>query len=214
MRARNGQRCAERMRSDVRVIVSNTADTGWKLHPCDQASLLADDAAAPAAFPAKLLVLLHDRWCAQPDAELSLLPCELVSRNGDRLREIVAGLAVEWNCAARFVDWMNGHVVWANSLVDRIVSEPLHPVGAVAEPYALWAIEAQPRPAAAVPPPGHRADATTLARFERLKLFLLNLGHTPVGRYSDWLKGDHDADMTVLQAMQDIRACAHALEST
>jgi tagaturonate reductase len=200
----------ERMRRDVRVIVSNTADAGWKLHPGDQASLLDDDAAAPAAFPAKLLVLLHDRWRAQPDAELSLLPCELVSRNGDRLREIVAGLAVEWNCPARFVDWMNGHVVWANSLVDRIVSEPLHPVGAVAEPYALWAIEAQPR---LLLPCRHPAVVLTrdLARFERFKLFLLNLGHTLLA--DQWLKGDHDADMTVLRAMQHSRL-RYELEST
>jgi tagaturonate reductase len=200
----------ERMRSDVRVIVSNTADSGWQLHPGDLAGLLAADAAAPTAFPAKLLVLLHDRWCAQPDAELSVLPCELVSRNGDRLREIVAGLADEWNRPARFVDWMTGQVVWANSLVDRIVSEPLHPVGAVAEPYALWAIERQPR---LLLPCRHPAIVLTddLERFERLKLFLLNLGHTLLA--DEWLHGDHDADMTVLQAMLDSRL-RHALEST
>ena len=42
-------------------------------------------AAAPASFPAKLLVLLHNRWRAEPDEGLTLLPCELVLRNGERL---------------------------------------------------------------------------------------------------------------------------------
>jgi len=199
----------ERMRSGVRAVVSNTGDAGWTLHPGDSAKLLHNDEAAPAAFPAKLLVLLHDRWRARPDAELSLLPCELVSRNGDRLREIVVGLALAWGCAAPFLGWMQRHVVWANSLVDRIVSEPLHPVGAVAEPYALWAIEAQPRLQL---PCRHPAVVVTddLARFERLKLFLLNLGHTLLA--DRWLQGGSDAEMTVLQAMQH-PAWRHALES-
>jgi tagaturonate reductase len=42
-----------------------------------------------------------------------------------------------------------------------------------------------------------------LARFERLKLFLLNLGHTLLADL--WIKGRLAADMTVLQAMDDAR---------
>ena len=76
----------------VQVVVSNTGDAGWQLADVDGAYLVAPGAAAPQAFPAKLLVLLHDRWQAQPDAALTLLPCELVSRNGDRLRDVVANL--------------------------------------------------------------------------------------------------------------------------
>jgi tagaturonate reductase len=199
----------EQMRGAARVVVSNTGDSGWELHADDAAALLRDDAPAPRAFPAKLLVLLHDRWCAQPEAELSLLPCELVARNGERLREIVASLAGAWGCAPAFVDWMRGHVVWANSLVDRIVSEALDPIGAVAEPYALWAIERQPR---LLLPCSHPSIVLTdeLARFERLKLFLLNLGHTVLADL--WMQGGHPAQMTVLQAMQDA-ALRDALES-
>jgi tagaturonate reductase len=189
----------EQMRTAVRVVVSNTGDSGWDLHVGDAAALLHDDAAAPQSFPAKLLVLLHDRWHARPAAELSLLPCELVARNGEQLREIVARLAVDWSCAPAFVDWLRGHVVWANSLVDRIVSEALDPVGAVAEPYALWAIERQP---GLLLPCQHPSIvlADDLARFERLKLFLLNLGHTVLA--DRWAKQGHPAQMTVLQAMQ------------
>ena len=189
----------ERVRGPVRVIVSNTADEGWRPDAADGPHLLADDAPAPAAFPAKLLVLLHDRWRAQPAAELTLLPCELVSRNGDALREIVATLARDWACAPVFVDWLRRQPVWANSLVDRIVSEALEPVGAVAEPYALWAIERQPRLQL---PCRHPAVVLTddLGPFERRKLFLLNLGHTVLA--DAWMKAGHPAGMTVLQALQ------------
>ena len=186
------------MRGPVRVVVSNTGDAGWALDAHDGPTLLSDDAPPPHAFPAKLLVLLHDRWRAAPAEELTLLPCELVSRNGERLRELVGQVARAWSCAPDFVDWMGRHPVWANSLVDRIVSEPLQPAGAVAEPYALWAVERQP---GLVLPCEHPAIVTTdaLVRFERLKLFLLNLGHTLLA--DAWQREGLPADMTVQQAM-------------
>ncbi|WP_245337545.1 hypothetical protein [Shinella sp. HZN7] len=73
-------------------------------------------------------------------------------------------------------------VVWANSLVDRIVSEPIEPAGAVAEPYALWAIEKGP---GVVAPCRHPAIQLVddLKQIERLKLHILNLGHTVSRRY-------------------------------
>jgi len=190
----------ERMRGPVQVVVSNTGDSGWALAASDTLGALLDGAAAPASFPARLLVLLHDRWRAKPAAALTLLPCELVSRNGDVLRDLVIGLATDWHCPAAFIDWLRGHVVWANSLVDRIVSEPLEPAGAIAEPYALWAVEAQPRLQL---PCRHPAIVLTdaLEKYERLKLFLLNLGHTLLAE--TWLHGRFAADMTVLEAMHE-----------
>jgi len=199
----------EQMRGPVRVVVSNTGDSGWALDTADDATRLAAAAAVPVSFPAKLLVLLHDRWCADPETALTLMPCELVSRNGDQLRRIVAQLAGVWSCPTPFIGWLLDHVVWANSLVDRIVSEALEPVGAVTEPYALWAVERRPR---LVLPCTHPAIMLTddLARFERLKLFLLNLGHTLLAQ--EWLLGRKAADMTVLQAMSDT-SMRDALES-
>ena len=191
-----------RARGPVQVIVSNTGDSGWATSPGETAALLAGNAPAPDTFPARLLVLLNDRWLAQPRAALTLLPCELVSRNGDALRNLIVALARHWGCSPAFVDWLQGHVLWANSLVDRIVSEPLEPAGAVTEPYALWAIEAQ---RGLQLPCRHPAIVLTddLARYERLKLFLLNLGHTLLAE--QWLRGGYAADMTVLQAMGDAR---------
>jgi len=182
----------------VQVVVSNTGDAGWQLADVDGAYLVAPGAAAPQAFPAKLLVLLHDRWQAQPDAALTLLPCELVSRNGDRLRDVVANLARTWRLPSVFEEWLRGHLAWGNSLVDRIVSAPLEPAGAIAEPYALWAIE---RAEGLLLPCSHPAIVMTeeLGWFERLKLWLLNLAHTVLAEL--WLREGQPADRTVLEAM-------------
>jgi len=184
----------------LQVVVSNTGDAGWQLDDADGPQALAAQAAAPRAFPAKLLVALHDRWQARPDAALTLLPCELVARNGERLRDIVVGLATQWQLDEAFRAWLLERPVWANSLVDRIVPEAIEPVGAVAEPYALWAIERQP---GLVPPCRHAGIVLTadLGSFERLKLWLLNLGHTALAEM--WLRDGQPPGRTVLDAMRD-----------
>ncbi len=184
----------------VQVIVSNTGDRGYALHDRDSPASLADGADAPHGFPAKLVVLLHDRWRDRPRAPLSIYPCELVSRNGDTLRDLVVALAVRWELPAMFVGYLRSHCVWVNSLVDRIVSEALQPAGAVAEPYALWAVERQ---AGMILPCTHEAIVLTddLASFERRKLFLLNLGHSVLAE--KWLLDRRRPDETVLEAMND-----------
>lgn len=186
----------------VQVVVSNTADQGYQLDPRDDARLLQEPSRVPRSFPAKLMVLLHGRWLRQPQAPLSLFPCELIERNGDTLCATVCALAQQWALPPAFVDWLRTHCVWANSLVDRIVSEALHPVGAVAEPYALWAIERRP---GLVLPCTHPAIVLTdeLDHHERLKLFLLNAGHTFLAER--WREDAHPADLTVAQAMDDPR---------
>jgi tagaturonate reductase len=193
-------RVCEAIVSPIQVIVSNTADRGYLLDPEDSAALLRDGARAPRSFPAKLLALLHRRWLQAPQAPLSIFPCELLERNGDTLRGVVCSLAREWQLAAEFVHWLSARCVWANTLVDRIVSEPIEPVGAIAEPYALWAIERQP---GLVLPCAHPAIVLTdeLDHYERLKLFLLNGGHTFLAER--WVRDGLAAELTVAQAMSD-----------
>ena len=156
---------------EARWIVSNTGDRGYEL---DDADALA--AAVPRAFPAKLAKLLHARFRAGRPP-LTLFPCELIEDNGDKLRGLVLQLAQRWRLGADFERWLAEDCLWINSLVDRIVSEPLEPAGAVAEPYALWAVENRP---GLVMPCVHADIVVTddLARYVRLKLFILNLGHT------------------------------------
>jgi tagaturonate reductase len=193
---------------DVQVILSNTGDAGYALSPLDRAELLDGDL-APRSFPAKLLVLLHARY-RHGGAPLSIFPCELVADNGTVLRALVLQLARDWALDAGFLSWLQHTCVWVNSLVDRIVSAPLEPAGAVAEPYALWVVEAQP---GMVLPCIHPQLVVTdrLAPYERRKLFMLNLGHTWLAE--QWLAAGGPANCTVLQAMSDgaMRAALEAL---
>lgn len=190
---------------DVRVIVSNTGDTGYRLDERDSPRVLEQGAAAPRSYPAKLLALLHSRWQERPGDGVSVFPCELVENNGDTLREIVLGLAAQWSLPEPFVEYLGQRCVWVNSLVDRIVSEPIDPVGAVAEPYALWAIE---RRAGMQLPCTHENIVLTddLRSYERLKLFFLNLGHSWLAE--QWLTEQRSSSETVLDAMQDPRVRA------
>ena len=137
---------------------------------------IASEDGVPRAFPAKLAKLLHARFRAGA-APLTIFPCELIEQNGDRLRDLALQVAERWRLGADFERWAGEDCLWINSLVDRIVSEPLEPAGAVAEPYALWAVENRP---GLVMPCKHPAIVVTddLKRYERLKLFILNLGHT------------------------------------
>jgi tagaturonate reductase len=189
----------ERFAHDARVVISNTGDRGYECFADDTAALLQDPARVPRGFAAKLVVLLHARFNAG-GAALTLLPCELVSRNGDTLRDLVAHIARDWGTGPTFLSYIEHTCIWVNSLVDRIVSEPIQPIGAYAEPYALWAIE---RRAGMVLPCEHEAMIVTddLARYESLKLLLLNLGHTWLAER--WLADARPADENVLHAMRD-----------
>jgi tagaturonate reductase len=115
---------------------------------------------------------------------MQVMPLELITDNGVVLKSRV--LALAQGRPQPFRDWLEHVVIWANSLVDRIVSEPIEPAGAVAEPYSLWAIEAQDR---LVVPCRHEA-VRVVERLEpvaALKLYILNLGHTVMA--DAWLGG-------------------------
>ena len=194
----------------VRIVISNTADRGFLLDNRDDIAIVDDPGRVPHSFPAKLLVLLYARWQRLPDAPLSIFPCELIENNGDALRDVVTGLARTWHMPEDFVAYLDAQCVWVNSLVDRIVPEPLHPAGAIAEPYALWAVERRPR---MLMPCSHPSIVLTddAEHYERLKLFLLNLGHTYLAER--WLRDRRAPDETVLDAMNDavLRAELEAL---
>jgi len=193
-------RIREAFRGPVQIVVSNTGDRGYQLDERDHARDITAAARAPRSFPAKLVALLYARWQSQPDAPLSLFPCELIEKNGEVLRAIVVELATQWHLPHAFVLYLAEHCVWANSLVDRIVSQSIRPVGAVAEPYALWAIEKQPRLQL---PCTHPSIVLTddLQHTEQLKLFLLNLAHTFLAER--WLRDGRPPGETVCHAMHD-----------
>jgi tagaturonate reductase len=184
----------ERLFIAARCAISNTADRGYETDPSDR-----PDAGPPRSFPAKLAKLLLARHRAGGEP-ITLFPCELTPGNGQVLRGVVLDMLDRWQAPAEARRWVGEECLWVNSLVDRIVSEPLEPLGAVAEPYALWAIEGQP---GLELPCRHGAIvvAADLKPYERLKLFILNLGHTYLAEL--WAKDGGAPGLTVREAVAD-----------
>ncbi|PYE44209.1 tagaturonate reductase [Rhizobium sp. PP-F2F-G20b] len=184
--------------NDAAFVVSNTGDRGYDVSADDRGDTLFSGR-VPPSFVGKLTVLLFHRWQAQ-GGPLTVLPCELLNRNGDILQQAVLSLAAEAGADEAFLHYVETEVIFANTLVDRIVSEPIEPVGAVAEPYALWAIEAKPGLAL---PFDHPSVVLTddLEPYERLKLHILNLGHTVLADI--WLREGRAQDETVRALLQD-----------
>lgn len=185
--------------NEARWAISNTGDRGYDLDADDRL-----DGPTPRSFPGKLTKLLLARF-RTARAPLTLLPCELIVGNGDRLKAIVLEIARSWGLEDAFQRWVAEDCIWVNSLVDRIVSEPIEPAGAVAEPYALWAVERQPR---LEMPCAHPAIVLTddLARYERLKLFILNLGHTWLAEGWAARGADKSATVRALLAQSAIKS--------
>ncbi len=180
-------------------VVSNTGDAGYRVAEDDRVSTLLQTDEPPHSFPAMLLVLLHRRWRAG-GTPITLIPCELVQGNGDALKAVVTELAQAVGAEQSFLVWLDHDCLWVNSLVDRIVSEPIDPVGAVAEPYALWAVADQP---GLVMPFTHPDVVLTddLARYERLKLYILNLGHSWLAQR--WIDAGRPEGQFVRDAVAD-----------
>jgi tagaturonate reductase len=132
---------------DLRLILSNTTETGYDLNPADR---LSD--APPRSFPAKLLAVLWERFGAN-GAGLTIVPCELRENNAEVLQKLLLQLARDWAMPQSFQSWLTDECVWLNTLVDRIVTGTPreHPLLAedamltVCEPYALWAIHQKPK---------------------------------------------------------------------
>lgn len=99
---------------EARFIISNTTESGIEFRPDD----LATDT-PPAAFPAKLTLLLHRRF-ALGLSGFVFLPCELIDRNGDNLKKTVLQYAKLWALGDDFAAWIEKENVFCNTLVDRI----------------------------------------------------------------------------------------------
>lgn len=154
---------------EARIILSNSSEKGLVAQPADGGAVF-DQA---MSWPAKLTHLLRARHQAG-GAPVQIMPTELVAQNGQVLRARVLDLARALD--GDFAEWVAGQV-FVTSLVDRIVSAALEPAGAVAEPYALWAIQDCPGLILPVRHPAVQVVAD-LGPIERRKLYILNLGHS------------------------------------
>ena len=162
----------------IQVIVSNVSEAGFRID---------------APFPGRLTDALHARFTRVPDAPpVFVIPTELVPENGPRLAAMVHELAGKYD--QPFRDWLEARVRFCSSLVDRIVTAPAPDQHAaleatlgyrdalltVTEPYALWAIEADPAELRTVFPieSASVVFAPDISFYHERKLRLLNAVHT------------------------------------
>lgn len=184
--------------TEAEFIVSNTGDTGYQTWQDEDRFGVTGQ--IPRSFPAKLAALLVKRWQIS-GRPLVILPCELVTGNGLVLRQAVVDCAQQNDAPTDFMVWLDANVAFAETLVDRIVSEPIEPIGAIAEPYAIWAIKRAPGVRL---PCTHESIVLTdnLEPYERLKLHILNLGHTFLAEI--WQRESRPANETVRLILADV----------
>lgn len=103
----------------IRWVVSNTTEAGIVYQQCTMTPH-----SCPQSFPAKLTMLLYERFNhfhGSAEAGLHILPCELNASNGSTLRRIVLRHAEDWQLSAAFRTWLAESNHFFNTLVDRVV---------------------------------------------------------------------------------------------
>ncbi|MFU0825589.1 tagaturonate reductase [Clostridium sp.] len=104
---------------ELRFIISNTTEAGITF---DETDKLEDK--PQKSFPGKLTAFLYNRFKAfggSKESGLIIIPCELIDRNGEKLKNIIIKYAEFWNLEEEFVTWLNSANTFCCSLVDRIV---------------------------------------------------------------------------------------------
>ena len=104
---------------ELRFIISNTTEAGIAFDKNDK---LEDE--PQKTFPGKLTAFLYRRFKVfngDMGKGFIILPCELIDRNGDKLKDAILKFAALWNLEEAFVNWINQANIFCNTLVDRIV---------------------------------------------------------------------------------------------
>ena len=101
---------------DFRFVVSNTTEAGIAFDP----SCRADDKPC-LSYPGKVTQLLYRRYQLGLEGFI-FLTCELIDNNGDALKSCVLKYAELWNLEPEFAAWVKEKNIFANTLVDRIVT--------------------------------------------------------------------------------------------
>ena len=105
---------------EIKWIISNTTEAGIVFDGNDKY-----EDRPQSTFPGKLTRLLHERYKLfgkGRDSGFIILPCELISRNGEILKETVMKYADIWRLDAGFKKWLSEANTWCSTLVDRIVT--------------------------------------------------------------------------------------------
>lgn len=172
---------------DMHVIISNTTEAGIEYLGTES---LED--APPKSFPAKLTVLLYERFKVNLPGFI-ILSCELIDNNGKELLECVLKYAKLWNLSEEFVQWVEQENYFCNTLVDRIctgypkdeVKELTEYLGEedrlmnTAEIFHLWVIEGDFEKEFPLQAAGVRVIWTEDVKpYKKRKVRILNGGHT------------------------------------
>ena len=178
---------------DMQVVISNTTEVGI--------TLVEEDISRtpPASFPGKLLAFLYRRYQvfnADRSKAMVILPTELITDNGKKLKAILVELARFNNLEQAFLDWLESNY-FCSTLVDRIVPGKLaaarheqmqqelgytDELMIMSESYSLWAIEAADKQVNEIlsfaPADQGVVIQPDINVFRELKLRLLNGTHT------------------------------------
>ena len=179
---------------ELQIILSNTTEVGI--------TLVEDDVRLfpPLSFPGKLLAFLLERYKhfkGSSESGMVIVPTELITDNGTKLRSIVIELARMNNLELRFIEWLENANHFCNSLVDRIVpgklsGNDLHMTESrlgykdelmiMTECFRLWAIESDSERVKQILSFTQVDEGAVIApnieKFRELKLRLLNGTHT------------------------------------
>ncbi len=138
---------------ELRFVISNTTEAGIAFDENDRLGNVCQK-----SYPGKLTALLYERFKffnGQKDKGLVVIPCELIDRNGEKLKQIIKRYADVWGLGKDFICWINEANTFCNTLVDRIVpgypkdniKEVTEELGyedklvVIGEQFYLWVIE-------------------------------------------------------------------------
>lgn len=184
---------------ELQFIISNTTESGIAYVSTDTLEMQP-----PTSYPAKLTILLHERFKhfnGDKTKGLAIIPCELINYNADTLKEIILKYSHDWNLGADFTAWINESNTFHNTLVDRIV--PGYPRAEIdqynkqldytdnlivsAETFFLWVIEGGEDLKAKLP--FHKTDldvkiVADMQPYRTRKVRILNGAHTAMVPFS------------------------------
>jgi tagaturonate reductase len=178
----------------MQIIISNTTEVGITLTE-DNIHLNP-----PHSFPGKLLGFLYERYKAfngSNERGMVIIPTELITDNGDKLRSIVIELAKMNKLEDSFINWLQSANHFCSSLVDRIVPGKLTEEDRIStekklgykdelmimtESFRLWAIESGNKIVKEILSFSKADDGVVITdnieKFRELKLRLLNGTHS------------------------------------
>ena len=184
---------------ELEFVISNTTEAGIEFIDSDTIGMTP-----PKAFPARLAVLLYERFRhfnGDNSKGLTIIPCELINHNADTLKAILLQYVELWNLGDDFKKWLETACTFHNTLVDRIV--PGYPRNEIeeynskidfednlivtAEPFFLWVIEGDEKLKAKLPFDKTNLDVkivSDMQPYRTRKVRILNGAHTALVPFS------------------------------